>query len=327
MTEHPDNFHLLNTGSFQSNRNLSKKSKARLHKSKADNTLKAYLADWNDFNYWCETQNITALPATPETVVNYINDLADHAAANTLSRRLSAISENHKAAGYYRTNPILTPLVKSTMQAIRREKGTQQHPKKPVLLEDLAKLEPYFAPFGITGSRDKALIFLGFSGAFRRSELVALQFDDLTFAEQGVIIHIKRSKGDQEGLGEQIAIPYHTDTDLCPVRALRRWLDLAPILSGSIFRPINKQKKVGLTQLSDKSVALILKKYIALAGLDPKQFAGHSLRRGFATSAARHDISERQIMQQTRHKSEKMVRRYIAEGNLFKENPLNKLFK
>lgn len=322
----PSNFALMNTELLNQNTKLSAKSKRRLQKSKSDNTLKAYLADWNDFNYWCQTMHTRSLPATAETVVNYINDLADHATANTIARRLSAISENHRAAGYVNDNPIISPLVKSSLAAIKREKGIVQHPKKPLLLEDLALLEPHFAPFGITGIRDKALLFLGFSGAFRRSELVALTYDDLTFSSDGVTIRIKRSKGDQEGSGEMIAIPYRNNTDLCTVTALKRWLQYAPITSGPIFRPISKTKKVGITQLSDKSVALIVKKYTALAGLDPKRFAGHSLRRGFATSAAQHDVAERQIMKHTRHKSEKMVRRYIAEGNLFKENALNKMF-
>lgn len=324
--ELPNNFALMNARTLEKNAKLSAKSKRRLTKSKADNTLKAYLADWNDFHYWCRMQNCPSLPAAPETVVNYINDLADHATANTAARRLSAISENHRAAGFISDNPVLSPLVKSSIAAIKREKGILQNPKQPLLLEDLALLEPHFAPFGLTGIRDKALLFLGFSGAFRRSELVALQYDDLTFSKEGVMIRIKRSKGDQEGIGEQIAIPYRDNTELCAVTALERWLHHAPITSGAIFRPISKTKKVGLTQLSDKSVALIVKKYTALAGLDPKQFAGHSLRRGFATSAAQHDASERQIMKQTRHKSEKMVRRYIQEGNLFKENALNKMF-
>lgn len=322
----PSNFALLNKRILEQNPKLSAKSKRRLTKSKSDNTLKSYLADWKDFDYWCLTKKTSALPASAETVVNYINDLADHAAANTIARRLSAISENHRAAGYVTDNPILSPLVKSSLAAIKREKGVTQHPKKPLLIEDLAQLEPYFAPLGLTGIRDKALLFLGFSGAFRRSELVALTYDDLTFSAEGVTIRIKRSKGDQEGSGELIAIPYRDNTALCAVTALERWLQYAPITSGAIFRPINKAKKVGISPLSDKSVALIVKKYTALAGLDPKRFAGHSLRRGFATSAAQHDVAERQIMKHTRHKSEKMVRRYIAEGNLFKENALNKMF-
>lgn len=322
----PNNFALMNERTLEQNTKLSAKSKRRLTKSKADNTLKAYLADWNDFHYWCQMQSVASLPAAAETVVNYINDLADHATANTVARRLSAISENHRAAGFIGDNPILSPLVKSSIAAIKREKGIHQSPKQPILLEDLELLEPHFAQFGLTGIRDKAILFLGFSGAFRRSELVSLQYDDLIFSNEGVMISIKRSKGDQEGLGEQIAIPYRDNSDLCAVTALQRWLHYGGITRGAVFRPISKTKKVGESQLSDKSVALIVKKYTALAGLDPKHFAGHSLRRGFATSAAQHDVNERQIMRQTRHKSEKMVRRYIQEGNLFKENALNKMF-
>lgn len=307
------------------NKKLSEKSKRRMRKTKADNTLKAYEADWEDFSIWCAHNNARDLPAEAETVVNYINDLADHAKANTVSRRLSAISENHIAAGFSEMNPTRSALVKGAIEAIRREKGTMQRGKLPILIEDIENLADAFAD-DIAGLRDKALILLGFSGAFRRSELVKLQATDLTFTSEGLIVLIHQSKADQLGEGAYIAIPHHPNAKICTVAAVKQWLRAAQIKNGPIFRPFKRNKELRDAQLSDKSVALIVKKYAALSGLDEAEFAGHSLRRGFATSAAQHDVDELSIMRQTRHKSEKMVRRYIEQGNMFKHNPLHKMF-
>lgn len=323
----PDKKFLLRTNKFiQNNKKLSLKSKIRLQKSKALNTLKAYEADWLDFYDWCMHHDLTVLPAEPETIVNYINDLADHAKANTISRRLSAISENHKVAGFIDDNPCRGGLVRNALDAIKREKGTLQRGKAPLLLEDLGALSSYFDTSDIRGLRDKALLLTGFMGAFRRSELVKIDIEDLTFTEQGVIILVAHSKGDQEGQGEQVAIPYNPNQNICAVTSLKNWLHAAKLKSGPLFRPLSKTKQVQNRRLTDKSVALLVKKYVALAGFNASDFAGHSLRRGFATSAAQHDVDERTIMQQTRHKSEKMVRRYIEQGNLFKNNALNKMF-
>lgn len=318
-------FVLRNNQQIQNNPKLSLKSKRRLQKSKADNTLRAYEADWTDFYDWCSYRKISSLPAEPETIVNYINDLADHAKANTISRRLSAISENHKAAGYLQNNPCRDSLVRNALDAIKREKGTLQHGKTPILLETLYDMALCFDLSDLGGLRDKALLLTGFMGAFRRSELVEIDIEDLTFVQEGVLILLKRSKGDQEGHGEQVAIPYHSHCDLCAVRSLKDWIQQAGLTSGPLFRPLKKNRKIRDCRLSDQSVARIVKKYAILAGMDANTFAGHSLRRGFATSAAQHDIDERSIMQQTRHKSEKMVRRYIEQGNLFKNNALNKM--
>lgn len=324
-TEVNKKFILRNNQCIQNNRKLSLKSKKRLQKSKADNTLRAYEADWTDFYDWCEQHKMNFLPAEPETIVNYINDLADHAKANTISRRLSAISENHKAAGYLTENPCRDGLVRNALDAIKREKGTFQRGKTPILIENLYDMIPYFDLSDLGGIRDKALLLTGFMGAFRRSELVEIDVEDLSFVQEGVLILLKKSKGDQEGQGEEIAIPYHTCPDFCAVVCLKNWIQNAGLIRGPVFRPLTKNRKIRDCRLSDQSVARIVKKYVAMAGLDSNAFAGHSLRRGFATSAAQHDIDERSIMQQTRHKSEKMVRRYIEQGNLFKNNALNKM--
>lgn len=321
-----DDFFLYKNDNINKNIKLSAKSKRRMNKSKADNTLKSYSADWNDFTYWCDIHKVSPLPCTPETIVNYINDLADHAKANTVSRRVTAISENHIAAGFHDDNPTKTGMVINAMQAIRREKGTFQHGKAPILMETMSLLADLFDAGDLVSIRDKALLFLGFAGAFRRSELVGIDMQDISFTPQGLVVFIPQSKGDQLGRGSQIAVPYAPDPHVCAVTAVREWINAAGITSGPLFRGFKRNLEPRETQLTDKAVALIVKKYMAMLGMNPDDFAGHSLRRGFATSAAQHDLDALSIMRQTRHKSEKMVHRYIEQGNLFKENPLNRMF-
>ena len=322
-----DDFLLYDNKEINKNVLLSAKSKRRMKKAKSDNTLKSYSADWNDFTDWCGAAELCPLPCKPEDIVNYINDLADHAKANTVSRRVTAISENHIAAGYQESNPAKHVMVHNAMQAIRREKGTFQHGKSPILMETLPLLADMLTGKDLVTLRDRALLFLGFAGAFRRSELVAVQIEDLTFTTQGLVVFIPQSKGDQMGAGSQIAVPYAPDRDVCAVRAVRAWIDAAGLTTGPLFRGFKRNLQPRDTQLNDKAVATIVKKYMARLGLNPDDFAGHSLRRGFATSAAQHDLDTLSIMRQTRHKSEKMVHRYIEQGNLFKENALNKMYE
>lgn len=321
-----DDFYLAENDVINSNDILSAKSKLRMQKSKADNTIKSYSSDWNDFAQWCEWKKVSALPCLPETIVNYINDLADDAKANTVSRRVTAISENHIAAGYTQNNPAKEGMVRNAMRAIRREKGTFQKGKAPILMETVDLLAANFQDDSLVSLRDKAILLLGFAGAFRRSELVAVKVQDVTFMPQGMVVFIPQSKGDQLGRGTQIAIPYAPQPQSCAVVAVKQWIQAANLHNGPLFRPFKKNGMLREGQLSDKSVALIVKKYVAKLGMNPDDFAGHSLRRGFATSAAQHDLDALSIMRQTRHKSEKMVHRYIEQGNLFRQNPLNKMF-
>lgn len=323
--ESKNNFMLVNNQEIANNSLLSIKSKRRLSRSKADNTIKAYSSDWSDFSDWCAYHGVSDLPATPETIVNYVNDLADDAKANTVSRRVTAISENHIAAGYGRENPAKDGMVRAAISAIRREKGTFQHGKTPVLMETLYLLADCFGD-DIVSLRDRALVLLGFAGAFRRSELVRIQMDELNFTPQGMTIFVPHAKGDQLGHGATIAIPYAPDPEICAVRAVEQWILAAQIHYGPLFRGFKRNLEIRSDQLNDKSVALIVKKYAGMAGFNPDDFAGHSLRRGFATSAAQHDIDALTIMRQTRHKSEKMVHRYIEQGNIFKDNALAKMY-
>ena len=326
--EQDENFFIGNNKVVEANDSLSEKSKRRLRQSKSENTIKAYDADWRDFLDWCKANEKAPLPTEPETIVNYINDLADNAKANTISRRVTAISENHIAAGFdAEYNPARSAMVRAAVAAIRREKGTFQQGKTPILVETLPLFADYLQGDSLQVLRDRALLFLGFAGAFRRSELVAVTVENLTFTSNGIVVFIPRAKTDQLGKGSTIGIPFAPNPEVCAARAVKTWIDRAGLKTGPLFRAFKKNGELRDAPLSDKSVALIVKKYAALAGFDADQFAGHSLRRGFATSAAQHNVSTLDIMRQTRHKSEKMVHRYIEQGSLFKDNPLDKMYR
>jgi integrase len=208
------------------------------------------------------------------------------------------------------------PLIMENLHGIKRVKGSNQKAKKPILINDLKLIINAIGqanPSGNKKIRDKTLLLIGFSGGFRRSELVNIEYEDLEFVNEGVKIFIKRSKTDQSGEGMIKAIPYFDNNNYCPVISLKEWIDVSEIKSGKIF------------EISDRSVALIIKKYASLSGLDPNRYGGHSLRSGFATSAAESGAEERNIMAMTGHKTTQMVRRYIQEANLFKNNALNKI--
>lgn len=322
-------FYLREYAAHLDNANLSAKAKASIMLSKSEHTIDAYESDWNDFMDWCEYHDKTEFPPKVETIVNYLNDLADFAKANTISRRLSALSENLIAAGIA-DNPCASPLIRSTMRGIRRQKGTYQQGKTPLLLMDIediiAQMDDLVAP-ELVKTRDKAILLVGFMGAFRRSELVSIEVHHIHFSSRGMEIFIPDSKSDQEGEGNVIAIPIIDRTEVCAVRALRNWLHAAQITKGPVFRGFKKNGEVRATPLSDRFVSEIVKQYVSLIGLDPAMYGAHSLRHGFATTAASYGVEERNIMRQTRHKSVNMVRRYINEANRFVDNPINSIFK
>lgn len=323
-------FYLREQSKLADNSKLSDKSKATILMAKSDNTVDAYESDWNDFMDWCDYNKMSSFPPSAETIVNYINDLAEYAKANTISRRISAISENLNAAGL-QENPCSSPLVKSALRGIRRLKGTFQQGKTPVLLVDLEdifnamdtidQLDP------LVKARDQAILLIGFLGAFRRSEIAAIYVEHLHFSNNGVEIFIPSSKADQEGQGSIVAIPYIEDNRLCGVKALHHWLSMAKITSGPVFRGFKKNMAIRRGPISDKVIAEVVKKYMALIGMDPAMYGAHSLRHGFATTAASFGVEERHIMRQTRHHSVNMVRRYINEANKFVDNPISTIFK
>ena len=286
-----------------------------LKNSKANNTLRAYKSDFKDFGLFCIQNGFKNLPSDPKIVSLYLTDLSTkEVKLSTIKRRLVSIGVIHKMKGHYLDTK--HPVIVENLMGIKRRKGTVQKGKKPILINDLKKILNAIdekEKNELKRIRNKSLILLGFSGGFRRSELVNIEYDDLEFVDEGVKILLKRSKTDQIGEGSIKAIPYFNNTAYCPVNKLREWVKYKNINSGNIY------------EISDKSVSLIIKKYAILAGLDPNKYGGHSLRSGFATAAAEAGAEERNIMAMTGHKTTQMVRRYIKEANLFKNNALNKI--
>jgi len=290
--------------------------------SKADNTLRGYRSDWRDFCAWSEAHGLSPLPASPEAVAAYIAECAGRLKVGSVQRRSNAIAEAHKAAGL--DSPTHNALVRNTMKGIRRTIGTAPAQKAPALTADIRTMVES-AGDGTIGVRDRALILLGFAGASRRSELVGLNVEDCTFGKDGLTITCRRSKTDQEGIGRKIGIPYGANPETCPVRTVQAWIEAAAISGGPLFRSVNRHGQIQSGRLSGIDVARIVKKLANRAGLDAAKYAGHSLRAGHATSAAIAGASERSIMNQTGHRSVQMVRRYIRDGNLFRENSAGKL--
>ncbi len=298
------------------------KAREYARQSKAENTLRGYRADWKDFCGWCDSHSAGPLPASPEAVAAYIADCAGRLKSGSIQRRLNAIAEAHKAVGL--ETPTSSGMVRNTFKGIRRAIGTATVQKAPALTEDIRAMVAA-TDDGLIGHRDRALILLGFAGAFRRSELVGLEVVDLSFNRDGLTVRLRRSKTDQEGQGRKIGLPYGANPETCPVRVVQAWLELAGVTTGPMFRSINRHGQVQTVGLASIDVARVVKKLAERAGLDPSKYAGHSLRAGHATSAAMAGASERSIMNQTGHRSVQMVRRYIREGSLFRENSAGKL--
>lgn len=305
---------------------LSDKSMNSLSVTKANHTIDAYESDWNDFCDWCRYHHQTSYPAKPETIVNYINDLADYAKASTIRRRISAISENYNASGDHVENPCRAWIVKEALIGLTRLKGTVQKGKTPIYWEEIEEMIHRMDLSSLQALRDRAVLLLGFMGAFRRSELAGLDVEDIRKYPQGIVVTIRHSKTDQTSAGQQIGIPYLSHSSMDCIHALQEWLTAAGITSGPLFRSFLKNGKVSSRRLSDKSINLIVKKYAASIGLNPEMYGAHSLRHGFATYAALQGVEERLIMKQTRHRSVEMVRRYINEADLFTNNPIDKIF-
>jgi integrase len=284
--------------------------------------LRGYRADWQDFCGWCEAHSLCPLPASPEVVAAYIAECAGRLRVGSIQRRINAIAEAHKAVGL--ESPTHHAMVTNTMKGIRRTKGTAALQKAPAVTDDIRAMVDA-TDTGLIGARDRALILLGFAGAFRRSELVGLDVEDCTFGKDGLTVTLRRSKTDQEGQGRRIGIPYGANPETCPVRTIQRWMEMAGINGGPLFRSINRHGKVRPGRLSGIDVSRVVKKLAERAGLDSVKYAGHSLRAGHATAAAIAGASERSIMNQTGHRSVQMVRRYIRDGSLFRENSAGKL--
>lgn len=261
------------------------------------------------------------LPATPDTVALYLTAKARKLRTTSLSRRLTVIGKVHKAFG--KSNPVADPRVRRVWRGILRDKGQAVNRKSPALTADLKRILGNL-PAGLAGIRDRALILFGFAGAMRRSEIANLNLGDLQLTEEGFVVSIRRGKTDQTGRGRKIGIPYGQNPETCPVKAMRQWLSAAAITRGPLFRKVNRHGQLEGSRLSDKSVALIVKRAAKAAGLTPTDFSGHSLRAGLATSAAMAGADERSIQNQTGHASLKVLRTYIRDGSLFRNNAARK---
>jgi site-specific recombinase XerD len=306
---------------------LQEETLVNLQNSKATNTVRAYKSDFKDFSLFCVQNGFKNLPSDPKIVSLYLTHLSTkNIKISTIKRRLVSIGVIHKMKGHYLDTK--HPLIIENLMGIKRRKGTVQKGKKPLLIRGLKAIIDIINQEQIEDIkklRDKTMILVGFSGGFRRNEIVSLDVDDLEFVYEGVKITVKKSKTDQFGEGFIKALPYFENELYCPVISLKRWLNISKITKGSIFRRFTKGSNLSNNRLTDQTVALLIKEYLKLAGIDSTNYSGHSLRSGFATSAAESGVEERSIMAMTGHKSTEMVRRYIKETNLFKNNPLSKM--
>ncbi len=297
-----------------------------LRSSKANNTLRAYKSDYKDFGTFCAKHGFDSMPTEAKIVSLYLTHLSKNSKISTLRRRLVSIGMVHKLKGYYLDTK--HPIIIENLMGIKRVKGSIQKGKKPILINHLKSIINVINKQKIDEIkkvRDKAIILVGFAGGFRRTELISIDHDDLEFVPEGVKITIKRSKTDQFGEGMTKGLPYFSNEDYCPVVNLKKWLELSNIKSGPIFRRFVKGSVLKNNRLTDQSVVLIMKNYLNLAGIENKNYSGHSLRSGFATVAAESGADERSIMAMTGHKTTQMVRRYIREANIFKNNALSKI--
>ena len=298
-----------------------------LQNSKANNTVRAYKSDFNDFGLFCAQNGFKSLPSEPKIVSLYLTYLSTKdVKMSTLKRRLVSIGVIHKLKGHYLDTK--HPSIIENIMGIKRRKGSIQKGKKPLLINHLKQIINVLdegKEEEIKKFRDRSILLIGFSGGFRRNEIISLDYDDLDFVTEGLKINLKRSKTDQFGEGSVKGLPYFDNSKYCPVISLKKWIEVSNMVSGPLFRRFSKGSKLTENRLTDQTVALLIKKYLKLAGIESKNYSGHSLRSGFATSAAESGADERSIMAMTGHKSTEMVRRYIKEANLFKNNALNKI--
>jgi site-specific recombinase XerD len=301
---------------------LGAKASAYIDNAKAENTKKSYRSDWADFAAWCEKYRRPSMPASPDTVAYYLADRSQDLKTSTLQRRLSTIAEAHRAAGV--ESPTKHAQVRYVWAGICREKGVAQSHMKPTLTKHIREMVEHL-PDSLLGVRDRALILLGYAGAMRRSELVSLDVTDLAIAEEGLVVVIRKSKTDQVRVGRKIGIPFGEHTETCPVRAVQAWIEEADIDEGPLFRSVNRHGDVSDKRLSDQVVADVVKRSLKAAGKSSRKYAAHSLRAGLITQAAIAGVSERAIQDQSGHKSLAVMRRYIRDGSLFRENAAAKV--
>jgi len=306
--------------------------------AQADNTIRAYAADLEDFRHWCKKYEREWLPAEPKTIGLYLGARADELSLATLERRLAAIASLHKEEGYESPASVAEGPLRKIWKGIVREKTRQQDGAPPLMVEDLRSIIEHLprysnsdeGPTGrltLTALRDRALLLIGWTGALRRSELVALTTDDVQFVEgEGVNIYIRRSKSDQEAEGLVKGLPYGANKETCPVTALRQWLQAAErnvegSFEGDIFRRFYRGESIGESAMTAQYVSTVLKRHAEAAGLDPEAYSAHSLRAGFITQAIRAGKAERRVKEHSGHASWETFNQYVEEAGTFQDNP------
>ena len=287
-------------------------------KSLSESTLRVYDARWRQFAGWCRERGVECLPADPVTVATWIG--ACGLSLSSIRVTLAAIGHAHKLA--LLAPPTTHPAVRATLRGLTREQGAAQRQVQPLRLATLRRILGS-VPDDLMGLRDRAILLLGFAGAFRRSEIAGLDLGDLTWVDEGLVVTLRRSKTDQTGEGRKVAIPYGSDPLTCPVRATRRWLQ-ERVEAGLVGEPVFCSRGSG-ERLSGAAVAGVVKRRADAAGVPSTDLSGHSLRSGFATEAAARGASERSIARQTGHRNLQTLRRYIREGTLWRENAATKL--
>lgn len=286
-------------------------------KARSQRTRDEYASQWRAFAEWCSARALRALPCEPATLALYLTDRADGGLkVPSLNVAIAAIAAQHRAAGVAPQDlPQRNPQVTEIWKGIRRSKGTAPRRVAPCVVDELRRMVEALDGSTLIGQRDRALLVVGFAGAFRRSELVALTRNHVEFTKDGLVVTIVHSKTDQESAGARVGLPYGSDPNTCPVRTLQTWLEAAGVETGPIFRSVDRHKRVKAA-LSGRDVARIVQRTAARAGLDPRRYAGHSLRAGLATSAAKAGKTDRAIMTQGRWAGRAMVDRYVRDAKL-----------
>lgn len=295
-----------------------------VRQSVPENTRRAYTQDWSAFSEWCVTKRVAALPADPRVIAAFIADESHRLRPASIRRRLASIAKMHKVSGH--PSPTALEPVPSTMKGIERTYGVAVKAKAPAVLAAVDKMVATFKTDTFDGLRNRALLLVGFAGAFRRSELVALTASDLRWTDEGVVVTVQRSKTDQRGEGKAKAIPFVAD-GLCAATALKAWITAARVTTGPVFRPLDRNGTPKARHMAPQSVALIVKAAARKAGLDPAQYSGHSLRAGHVTEARSRGVADSQTMATTGHKRVETLDTYDRRNNPFTKTSAGEVLK
>lgn len=302
---------------------LTETARGYLLASESEATRRSYASDWRAFTAWCATHEVGSFPADPRVVALHLTDYAAAHKASSVVRRAMGIAKAHRRQGL--PSPTDHEAVRLVLAGIRRTNGMAPDKKSPLLTDDVLRLVATCDTDAMIGARDRALLLVGFMGAFRRSELVALNVDDVEDRPEGTALHVRRSKVDQEGVGRPKVLIAALDPANCPIGALRHWQAVAGITDGPLFRSVDRHGNISERGLSPAAVALIVKRAALAAGLDPKFFAGHSLRAGHVTQAKRNDATDLEVISQTHHRSADSIVGYVREADLFRHTSAKRL--